>query len=46
VQRAPVVGRDDGDGGDPLGRAGAEDANGDLAAVGYEELFDGRVNLL
>src|SRR6185437_15494014 len=40
VQRALVVGRDDGDGRDPLGVAGAEDPDGDLAAVGYEELSD------
>ena len=40
MQRALVVRRGDGDRGDSLGRAGAEDAEGDLAAVGYEELPD------
>ena len=40
VQRAPVVRRDDGDGRDPKRASGAEDATGDLAAVGYEELVD------
>ena len=40
VQRAPVIGRDDSDGLDPLGSAGAEDSEGDLAAVGYKELPD------
>src|SRR6266536_3581209 len=40
VQRALVVGGDDGDGRDPFGCAGAKDPGGDLAAVGYEELPD------
>src|SRR2546430_1416382 len=40
MQRALVVRRDGGDGRDPFGRAGAEDPDGDLAAVGYEELPD------
>src|SRR5439155_26607501 len=40
MQRPRVVGRDDGDGRDPLGGAGAKDADGDLAAVRYEELSD------
>src|SRR5439155_22914671 len=38
VKRALVVGRDDRDDRDPLGGAGPEDAERDLAAVGYEEL--------
>src|SRR5207244_3928661 len=40
MQRALVVRRDGGDGRDPFGCAGAEDPDGDLAAVGYEELPD------
>jgi hypothetical protein len=40
VQRALIVGSDDGDGRDPELAAGAEDAQGDLAAVGDEELPD------
>ena len=40
VQRAGVVGRRDRDGRDPELAAGAEDADGDLAAVRYEELPD------
>jgi hypothetical protein len=38
VQRAAVVGRDDGDGADPELAAGAEDAQRDLAAIRDEEL--------
>ena len=38
VQRAAVVGRGDRDGRDPERARGAEDAQGDLAAVRYEEL--------
>ena len=37
VQRAEVVGRDDGDGLDPEPRAGAEDAERDLSAICDEE---------
>jgi hypothetical protein len=40
VQRAAVVGRDDGDGRDPELATGAEDAQRDLAAVRDEELAD------
>jgi hypothetical protein len=36
VQRATVVGGDDGDRVDPLDGAGAEDAQRDLAPVGHE----------
>jgi len=46
VQRVLVVRCDDPDGRDPLGGAGTEDPSSDLAAVGYEELFDCRVNPL
>jgi hypothetical protein len=41
VQRAAVVGRDDGDGADPELAAGAENAQRDLAAVRDEELANG-----
>jgi hypothetical protein len=40
VEGAPVVRRYDGDGSDPEPPAGAEDAHGDLAAVGHEQLDD------
>ena len=40
MQRRPVVGRDDRDGRDPELAAGAKDADGDLAAVRYQELRD------
>jgi hypothetical protein len=40
MQRAAVVGRDDGDGADAELAAGAEDAQRDLAAVRDEELSD------
>ena len=40
VQRAAIVGRDDRDRRDPELPAGAEDAKGDLAAIGDEELPD------
>ena len=40
VQRAAVVGRGHGHGRDPELAAGAEDAHGDLAAVGDQELGD------
>jgi len=46
VQRFLVVRCGDPDGRDPLGGAGTEDPDSDLAAVGYEELFDCRVNPL
>ena len=42
VQRAGVVRRDDGDGGDPQLPAGAEDTERDLAAVCDEQLADQR----
>jgi hypothetical protein len=42
VQRAPVVGRGDGDGRDPELAAFAEDAQRDLATVGDEQLLHGR----
>ena len=41
VQRAAIVGRDDGDGGDPELAAGAEDPERDLAPVGDEQLLHG-----
>ena len=40
VEGAEVVRRGDGDGPDPRLAARSEDARGDLAAVGYEELLD------
>jgi hypothetical protein len=40
VQGSFVVGSSDGDRGDAEPLAGAEDPNGDLAAVGYEEFSD------
>ncbi len=41
VERAAVVGRRDGDRLEPFGTARAEDAQGDLAAVGYEHSAHG-----
>ena len=40
MQRGRVVGRVDGDGADAQLAGGADDANGDLAAVGDEQAFD------
>jgi hypothetical protein len=37
VQRAAIVGRDDGDRGNPLGAAGAKNAQRNLTAVRYEQ---------
>ncbi len=42
VQRPAIVGRDDGDGGDPELSTRAEDPHRDLAAIRYEELLDGQ----
>ena len=41
MERAAVVGRRDGDRLQPFGTARAEDAQGDLAAVGYEHSAHG-----
>jgi hypothetical protein len=42
VQRAAIVGRDDGDGRHSELARCPEDAYGDLAAVGYEQLVNRR----